>query len=192
MSIGTLTVREAAFGVYGAWRLLLLDKGGMAFFDRSAAGVGRSFLLAPILWPAFILVMAMQLPGELAAAGLLRFLVVETIAYSIGWTLFPLAMVYVAQALDRSDRWLDHIVAYNWSLVLQFGIYLPLMALAFSGALPAGLAEGLVAAAGLVVLFYHGFVARTALGVGVPAAAGVVVLDVLLSVFVSGWAASLL
>jgi len=192
MTIGTLTVREAAYGIYGAWRLLLFDRGGMACFDRTPAGVARSFLLAPFLWPAFIAVMALQFSDDLASAGVVRFLVVETIAYVIGWTLFPLVMTFVADALGRGGRWLDHIVAYNWSQVVQMAAYLPLLALARSGALPPGLAEGVLGVVGMAMLVYHGFIVRTALEVSVPAAIGVVFLDVVLSVLVSGWAGSLL
>ena len=40
--------------------------------------------------------------------------VVETIAYVIAWVAFPLAMLTVTRWLNRSHRFFDFMVPYNW------------------------------------------------------------------------------
>ena len=40
------TTREIVFGLYGAWRLAHLDRGGLGYFDASVEGFWKSFFAA--------------------------------------------------------------------------------------------------------------------------------------------------
>jgi hypothetical protein len=68
---------------------------------------------------------------------------------------------------------------------------LPIGILAMLGALPSGAAEGLWLIAFLLILVYLFFIARTALAVLPTTAAGLVMLDVLLSALIDGIAAGM-
>jgi hypothetical protein len=188
----TLTAREALYSIYGAWRLALLDRLGLNYLDKTPEGALRSFYAALLVLPAYAVLVVLRLWDVLADVSLLRFASVEGIAYVISWTAFPLAMYYVAGLLGRAERYFDFLSAYNWSSVIQMGIYLPVVAIADSGLLPAALGEGMVLVVTMLVLIYQWFIARTALDIGSGTAAGVVLLDMVLAVFITGTADGML
>jgi len=190
--LGPPTIREAAYGIHGVFRLLRFDRSGLAFFDASAVGAMRSFWLAPVLFPAFLLISMLQMWGILGEVGFAEFLLVEAVAYVIGWTLYPLAAWYVAERLDRADRYTGYLTAYNWFVVPQAALWLPLVAAVGGGLVPEALGGLLLTLFGFLVLVYHWFIAREALELPGPASFGLVVLDVLLAAFVQNWAIALL
>ena len=48
---------------------------------------------------------------------------VETIAYVIAWTAFPLLMLIVTQRIGRPHRFFDFMVPYNWSQLPQSALF---------------------------------------------------------------------
>jgi hypothetical protein len=176
---------QAALAMFGAWRLARLDARGTECFENSVEGVWRSFFAAVLVYPAYALMLVLRythLPEGTDAA---RFAFAETIAYVISWVAYPLIMLNVARALDRGERALVYISAYNWSLVLQNALVLPLSALSLAGLLPAGLDQLLWLAAIGAILVYVWFVARAGLKLSRLAATGVVAIDVTLSLVIS-------
>ena len=182
----TLTARETVYSIFGAYRLAMLDKTGLNYIDRSPEGAIRSFNAALIVLPAYAVLVVLRLWDVLPDVSLLRFITVEGLAYVISWSAFPLVMFYISGLLDRSERYFDFLSAYNWSAVIQMGVYLPVVALADSGLMPAGVDEGLVLAVTMLVLMYQWFIARTTLDINGGSAAGVVLLDMILAVFITG------
>jgi hypothetical protein len=182
------TASDISIALHGAWRLALLDRGGMAFFDRSIAGFWRSYRAAIILYPAFLILLVLPGGGGGAdgeSADWLRIILVETIGYVIAWTGFPLLMLPLTRFLGREERWLDYMIAYNWSQVLQGGVLLASTLLAASGLLPDALSGGIAVAASAAVLLYGWFIARVALDTSGTAAVMIVLLDQFLAVLVS-------
>ncbi|MFN4282579.1 MAG: hypothetical protein ACK4NA_08065 [Alphaproteobacteria bacterium] len=156
-------LRDAAAGIYGAWRLAWADEGGLAHFDASERGFWLSFWAAVLAAPAYALVVAINVvgPQEAGAPEIdgLRLLLVEAIAYVIGWTAFPLAMVTVADRLGRGQYYARYIVANNWGSLLEMMAFLPAVAVAQS--VPAlTILPALVA---IAMFAYQWFIARTAL-----------------------------
>ncbi|QQP88676.1 hypothetical protein IGS68_22055 [Skermanella sp. TT6] len=188
----TLTAREAVYSIFGAYRLALLDKTGLSYLDRTPEGALRSFYAALIVLPAYAVLVALRLWDVLPQVSLLRFITVEGLAYVISWSAFPLAMFHISGLLDRSSRYFDFLSAYNWSSVIQMGVYLPVVAVSDSGLVPGSLGEGMVLIVTLLVLIYQWFIARTTLDISGGAAAGVVLLDMVLAVFITGTADGML
>lgn len=186
------SLREVASSLFGAWRLALMDAKGMEYFDRSVAGAIRSFSAAVIVAPAYLVLVLMRLGEDAGNVSLGNFLLVESIAYVISWTAYPLIMDDMSRILDCNPRYPAFLSAYNWSAVLQMLVYLPAVALSESGILMPAFGDTLVFAATLVVLTYQWFVTRTALDVSGFIAAGLVILDLVLSVFISGAADGML
>ena len=182
----TLTARETVYSIFGAYRLAMLDKTGLSYLDRSPEGAIRSFNAALIVLPAYAVLVVLRLWDVLPDVSLLRFITVEGLAYVISWSAFPLVMFYISGLLDRSERYFDFLSAYNWSSVIQMGLYLPVVAIADSGLMPEGVGEGLVLAVTMLVLMYQWFIARTTLDINGGSAAGVVLLDMILAVFITG------
>ncbi len=185
-------LRDVVSSLYGAYRLAHFDAKGMDFLDRTALGALRSFSAAVILAPAYLVLMLFRLGDDAANASLSNFLVVESIAYVISWAAYPLIMDDLSRMLDCSDRYPAFISAYNWTSVLQMLIYLPAIAISESGVFVPAMGEALVFAATIAVLAYQWFVTQTALGVSSFTAAGLVIFDMALSMFISGAADSML
>jgi hypothetical protein len=183
---------DIANALHGAWRLARLDRSGLAFFDHGETAFWRSFIAALIAFPAFLLFLPLG-PGD-ADAGTtdwVRILLVETIAYVIGWTAFPLVILPVTRFLGCEARWLDFIIVYNWSQVLQYGLILAVVMLSLSGLAPPFLATLLLYLAYVAVFAYEGFIARIVLDIAWPAAGMIVLIDLVLGRLVSMAAESL-
>ena len=187
-----LSAREAASSLYGAYRLARRDAGGLDYFDASLDGFWRSFYAAAFIAPPFALLLALRYADGMVAASPLRYAAIESIAYVIAWVAFPVAMLMVARTLDREKQFMRFIVAYNWAAVLQNALYLPIPMMGMTGVLSASVANGLGMVALLVILGYSWFITKTALEVSSSAAAGVVALDLGLSIFITSVSDSML
>ncbi len=187
-----LSAREAAYSLYGAYRLARLDAGGLVYFDASLGGFWRSFYAAAFVAPFFTLLLALRYADGMVAASPLRYAVIESIAYVIAWVAFPVIMLTVVQMLDRERRLVGYIVAYNWAAVLQNALYLPIPMMGITGVLAVNVANGLGMLALVLILVYTWFITKTALEVSAAAAAGVLALDLGLSIFITSVAGSML
>ena len=187
-----LSARDAATSLYGAYRLARLDAGGLDYFDASLEGFWRSFYAAAFIAPPFALLLALRYANGMVAASPLRYAAIEVIAYVIAWVAFPVAMLMVARMLDREKHFIRFIVAYNWAAVLQNALYLPLPMMGMTGILTVSAASGMGMLALLLILAYTWFITKTALEVSSSAAAGIVALDLGLSIFITSVSDSML
>jgi hypothetical protein len=187
-----VSLREVSNGMYGAWRLARLDAGAMAWFDRSAGGVSRSFWAMALAYPGFLVLLALRptlTPDQAWGMPGLRLILVESIGYVIAWIAFLLVVIEFCRWIRRERECLDFIIAYNWSQVLQTGLWLGVALLASPLApVPAAVVH-LVAWAALIG--YEWFIARIALGGGPLVATAVVLLDLVLAMSVGEVAQSL-
>ncbi len=187
-----LSAREAAYSLYGAYRLARLDSGGLDYFDDSLEGFWRSFYAAAFIAPPFALLLAFRYADGMVTARPLPYAAIEAIAYVIAWVAFPVAMLTVAKMLDRERRLIGFLVAYNWAAVLQNALYLPIPMMGITGVLTVTAANGMGMLALLLILGYTWFITKTALEVTATAAAGIVALDLGLSIFITSVADSML
>ncbi|HEX3500688.1 MAG TPA: hypothetical protein VHT04_15325 [Stellaceae bacterium] len=183
---------DIANALHGAWRLARFDRSGAAFFEHSERAFWRSFLAALIAFPAFLLFLPLG-SGDVEAGTIdwMRVFLVETIAYVIGWTAFPLVILPVTRFLGREAAWLDFIIVYNWSQVLQYGLILAVIGLSLSGLVPPLLATLLLYLAYVAVFAYEGFIARIMLDISWPAAGMIVLIDLVVGRLISMTAESL-
>jgi hypothetical protein len=171
---------EARQSIGAAIRLARFDAGGMNDLNLTLDGFWRSFGAALLLAP-FTAIMNITLQTETEASAL-AVVAAETVQYAISWIAFPVLMIFVARLLGLSGRYVPFIIAYNWSNVVQVGLFFALTMLAAVGFI-AGEVEVLVdIVASLFVLAYLTFIARTALGVPWATAGAIVVLDIVVSI----------
>ena len=78
-----ISAQQTFTALYGAYRLARLDTGGMKFFDQTIDGFWRSFYAAVIVAPLFILFLAVSYDPEKIAAGPVRYIIIEGIAYPV-------------------------------------------------------------------------------------------------------------
>lgn len=184
-----ISLREIFISLFGAYRLALMDTKGAAFFGNDDAAFWRSFMAAVLVLPFYGIILVAKYASQDELGSPLRFVSVEIIAYVIAWVAFPLLMVSVAQMLDRKDKYFGFICAYNWASVLQNIVYLPIVFLILIGV-------DSVATIGFFVLIglltYTWFIAKTLLEIDGIAAAGLVLMDLLISLLVTSYADTLI
>ena len=177
-----ITMRELASALFGVWRLLHVDKGGLQYLDDSIAGYWKSFVAALVVLPGFVIMQLLELAVEPASVGVNwpQVVAIWAIVYVMHWTLFPIATAYITAEIGRSDQYLKFIVAHNWSSVIQIVIVVPAVAIqVLTG--PEGIGVFLFLLITIGLLFFSWFIAKTSLDVPGMIAAGFVVLDVVLS-----------
>jgi branched-subunit amino acid transport protein AzlD len=177
---------EVRLAMIGALRLARGDRGGLACFDRSIEGFWRSFRAAAVSYPLYLVLLSMRVTvAEWERSGAFLIVTVETIAYVIAWTAFPLMMLIVAQRIGRPHRFFDFMVPYNWSQLPQSALFVLVGLETESGVLGTQPAQAIELAAAVAVLVYEWFIARVALDTTASAAAFVVLVDLLLGVLIS-------
>ena len=183
---------EMRLALVGALRLAKGDRGGLSCFDRSLDGFWRSFRAAVIAYPLYLILLMMRVTiAEWERSGGFYIIVVETIAYVIAWVAFPLAMLTVTRWLNRSHRFFDFMVPYNWSQLPQSALFVLVGLQSTSDAISTQPAQVIEIAAAIAVLVYEWFIARVALETTAAAAALVVLVDLVLGVLISHVASSL-
>jgi hypothetical protein len=178
-----MTLRDAVYGLYGAYRLAWLDKSGLSFFDRTGEGALRSFAVLFFVLPAYALIVLLR--GEAAGDNLYPALALRMLSYVVGWLAYLLLCWHIARRIGREDRYAGFVVAYNWASVLQLGVYLPVEALIAGQWLPP---NGIAAIAILILLAsaaYQWFVTKASLEISGLMAVGFVLTDMLVTKVVS-------
>lgn len=179
--------QEIAAALFGLSRLIRLDARGLEFFNASYRGFWNSFFVAALILPVHLLHSAMVYrQSEDIVVGPLYYVLLEIENYVIGWTLFPLVMIWVAGLLDRWPRYYQFLVPYNWFQLVIALLILPMSILSGLGILPAGVAGLFLVMAAAGSLLYLGFIASRGLEVSGVTAFGIILLDVLLSFLVNG------
>jgi hypothetical protein len=172
-----MLARHIAGAIYGIWRLLRLDPGGLEFFERSIDGFWRSWWSLAVLYPGGLVLAALTRTTLLERHDFWRVALVHLIAGVAFYAAYALLIRQLARRLGHEDRLLVFLVAYNWGQVP--GLALILLAAA---AWTAGLGDlGLVQAVAIGWYGFNLYLAYHALGAGIGIAAATVLIDFLLT-----------
>ena len=190
---------EATRSIHGAWRIALLDRGALNYFDLTINGFWRSFMALGIVLPlylAFLIIGHGKSPGPGLAPGpvpaLEWYIVVKMAAFNITWLLFPLIMVPISRLLDLSATYVQYIIVWNWSNVLAVAVVLPAVMLFLSSTLPGQTGAIVLMVAHITMLFYGYLVARAGLQCKLVTGVGVVAFNFVLSLLFNGLASQML
>ena len=172
---------EVQTAVVGALRLAIGDRRGLGLFDTSIDGFWRSFRAAVICYPLYLLLVGLRVAAaQWERHGIPTILIVESIAYVISWTAFPLLILPLARWLGREDRFLAFMVVYNWSQIPQTVLFVLVGLDSATGLLAASAAQFAQLAAAIAVLVYEWYIARVALAVTGAQATVVIMVDLVL------------
>ncbi|WP_420563816.1 hypothetical protein [Thalassobaculum sp.] len=165
---------EVAASVYGTWRLLLGDRGGLTYFGSGEAGFWRSCWVLGAVLPLNLLIYVIQAsttdaPFSLGLLALVGFTVV------IAWYGYALAAHYVLPALDRSERYYDYMIPEFWSSLPVVVVQFVAIALESTGALPGSLGKVLTVASFGGALWLRAQIIRLSLDVGYGVSVGLVI-----------------
>lgn len=174
----------------GALRLAKGDTGGMAHFDFSADGFWRSFWAIVIVAPGYAVIVADQYMRRGAPVEFWPTFSAEAVSYVLGWIAFPIIAVFLTRMFDVAERYVPLIVTLNWASMVQIGALL--VPIALSVVLSAPMIEFLMFVITGAVLFYHGFIIKTALDCPIGTAALFVAVDLVAVMIVNGLVWSLI
>lgn len=181
-----LTADEVGRSLSGSLKLLNRNSEGLGHFEVSVDAFWRSFAAILLTAPAFVVSLAedrldVGLPAE---AGLFSApdLVLHEAALLLGcWLAFPLVMIGVVQMLGLGHRYVQYVIAWNWSAVIAATLLAVPSAMHVLGLATSGLTLLFGIAFAIIIVQYRWFVAKAALGVSSGVAALLVLLDVSLS-----------
>ncbi len=176
-----ISIPQFAAALRGVRLLAAFNLKAWSCFDKTPAGFWASFAPAIALAPLSMIHSLLEFQNHPPKLDFIPFLVVEFLTYVLQWALFPFVMLYVADLLQRRERYFWHMVSYNW---LQMPLTLFFLGLRLLGDVhliaPQGI--GAMELAGIAIFFIYGtFVAGVGLQVGIGTALSLVVLDFVLS-----------
>lgn len=180
------SIRETAASLDGLHRILRMDPSGLDRFNATVEGFWTSFFVAIATLPFYLLQAGVYYLNAEVEASAPRFLSLELMTFVLGWLVYPVVMLTVTQVLDRQQHYLRYMVAYNWFQLVVAALLLPLSLLQLTGMAPDGLIALLFLMATSAFLLYGWFIAHRGLDLGGATAAGIVILDLVLSLLVNG------
>jgi hypothetical protein len=166
--------------LYGAYRLVLLDKSGFSYFDTSISGFWRSFTAAFLISPFFFTVVYTIYITEQIDTPLSKHMSHEISAYVLSWLVFPVLMEQLTKLMGCRDKYINFIVAYNWAIVPQYTVFIILLALGLIGIIPPELSDSLSVMLLVWTFFYAGFIVKSMLQVSLQTTTGIIIMDFLL------------
>jgi hypothetical protein len=181
-----ITKQEVFEGLYGAWRLLLGDRGAVALFDDSISGFWKSFFAAVLVLPIYLVTATLGAVEFESSRSLPAIVLIVLEFYIIAWVLWPLIIGHVLPVLDRGEKFTLYIVAYHWMRAVRAGLYFIAVLVTTLLPISEGFAGLIMVGALLGVLAYHVFVAYTTLNISIGAAVGLTIADFILYEIVKG------
>lgn len=168
------------------------DASGAAVFGDSSVEAWFSFTAAIIVAPMVVVWVIIDGFGTPDGTPLLTSVFYEAMTYGIGWLLFPVIAWHVLVFLDRTDGYPRFVAAYNWTAVIQNGLFLTvhLVLMAIGAPEEARALMGMLMLS--YVLMYSWFVARTILGIEAGAAVMIVTLDFVVALVWEGFTSNMI
>jgi hypothetical protein len=180
-------------GLQAAWMLARGQAGGIALLaetDNEMRAAARSFWAAALCLPAFVCLHVL----DWVQSGMPRHpangFAMDLLGYVIGWAGFALASRSLAATMGRERNWPRFIAAWNWCNVVQY-VMLVVAALPSLLGLPDPVAQVFWLVAMGWALWLEWFSTKVALDISGFQAAGLVMLDVMLGLFLVGLTAGI-
>ncbi|MFP6741289.1 MAG: hypothetical protein VCD33_06640 [Alphaproteobacteria bacterium] len=177
--------REILAALYGVWRLMRLDQGGMNWFNLTIEGFWRSFFAAVPVAPFFASLIYLDLSAQPETINVGWAATVSMVVYGLSWALVPVVAIGVTKMLDLSPGYVPLVVAYNWVSLPQILLQTLVSLIGTTGLVPEGLSGFLMIVAVVYILVLEWFVVRTALQTTTATAIGIVLLFETLGVFLN-------
>jgi hypothetical protein len=174
---------EFRLGCRGLAYLARFDAQFLRFFDRSSAGALRSFQLALLVLPFYLVQFWLEIDGDVPDAA--RYIAGRMVGYAYNWITFPLILIFAGRLLERDADMPGCITMYNWLSLLWVAFQLPLLVL-FAIDRDSSVAIALSYLFLLYSIVLEGFLFVRALRIPAWQAAILVVVDVAINIYVIG------
>jgi len=188
-----LTYADIRNALTGSFLLAKRDTRGLQYFDVTIDGFWRSFLVAVLIAPFYVLYAIQEIEIARQMNPHVSFMVVNAgfvfarmVLLTLDWLVFPVVMVFVSRLLVLWPKYIPFIAIYNWTSLFIILALAPPALLFYLGIISAKLTATINLIATLFVLYYRWYVARTVLETAALTAALIVFLDLILSLLVHG------
>ena len=181
-----ITKQEIYEGLFGAWRLLLRDRGAVALFDDSVSGFWKSFVGAALIFPIYAALLLLGIAKFESTRSLFAVILLHIEFFIIRAVIWPLAMHYIVQALDRDEKYCLYVVAYNWANVVMNVIYFVAIIILLASPLSAVARDAIGLVLFIALMIYQTFVTRVTLDIHLGLAIGLVVCEFMLHKVIVG------
>lgn len=165
----------------GAVKLMRFDASGAEVFGNTPAEAWFSFTAALLVAPMVVIWVFLDGFSTPPETPFIASTIFEVMTYVIGWLLFPVIVWHQLVFIGKDARYPKFITAYNWTAVVQNGLFLGMHLVL--GAM--GAPDEARALMGMMmlgyVLMYGWFVARVVLEIETGPAVAVVVLDLVVA-----------
>ena len=176
-----ISSRELARALYGVGLLYKFDRRAWDFFEKSPGGFWSSFIVAAIIAPLQLTHAFVTYDRAKESLAFVPYVIVQVLSYVLMWTLFPFAMLYVAQLLGRVRRYFWYLVPYIWmQLPISLALYSTQLLNDFA-LLPDAVAAFVSPLVLVTFAVYGTYVAGLGLQITTGTAVGLVVLDYVLT-----------
>jgi hypothetical protein len=187
-----------------ALRTVRFDGKALDDYDRSFEGFFRSFFAAFLALPIHIFLSLGEVKVLAAASALstegspapapegFSYSLGDVFLYALDWVTFPIVMIGVTRLIGAQARYVPYIVAYNWGSFIVLLATVPPYLAYLSGAVPITGFVMLFYVSIAFVMAYRWMLAREVLKINAATAAGIVILDLLVSAVVLRFAAQML
>lgn len=174
---------EIAAALRGLGLVLRGDARALQFYDLSADGFWRSFLL-PLI--AAALYFFLQQPTEADLAGwegnAFGYGLVQAGQYVSAWIAYLAAILLLVRGFQLKGSYPAFVVLYNWAQAITVAATLPVLAAAQAEWLPAGTLAGWHLTLLVAWMYIVAQLARLALGAGLAAAMAAAALDLAVTI----------
>jgi len=114
------SVQEILSSLYGAWRLVLRDAEGMRWLTLTVPGFWNSFFGIVLVLPIVLVVATLPGAGKEVLEISYGMLAFETV---VAWTIRPFILLGLCYLLNRTQRFVALMIAWNWVSVMQTVIF---------------------------------------------------------------------
>lgn len=170
---------EFGRGLLAAWLTAKGDPRGALLISGSFAECKRSFFAALVALPGMLALVSFKLDGQEIDTA--RYLVVELIAYVMGWAAFPLVAFGISRQIGRFQNWARYVTAYNWASVIILAVTIPVTLLVNAPGISGGLGGTIGIMTLVIIIGYEWRLARLVLQASPMQAGFLTALDLLLS-----------
>lgn len=177
-------IGEVSRALCGVWRFVQLDPVAGAYFGSSLAAARRSFVVAALVAPLFVLQAFIDFDA-LPDADPWVYVVVQVASYVIMWTAWPVLLASLAPQIGCAERYGAYIAASNWFVLVEFALLFPITAFEALSFLPDLVVAQAQLAVEVGVLFYGWFIAKNILKVSSIMAVALVMIEFLLMVLIA-------
>ena len=169
-------------------QILRCNRESYAFSDNTAEGFWGSFRAAWLALPVYMVQFIQSYGHDPLSKGSseVTWITFQLVVYALGWLVYPVLMGPITRVLGCHAYWCRYFVAFHWLQLALALALLPIILLASVLSLPPQAIGLPIVALGFAMIGYHWFIARTMLSVDGLTAAGVVILELFVSLLVNG------